>query len=289
MGKAGPIEAAKLITKVLSVVDGPRPTRDLLVEIIIGEGWLDALDAADKADQWLSRFKSRINHEIATCRDDGRFVAYHFNSSGDDYIQGSCFSEPLEPHEIREAKALRAFTHQIQRALNNLDAGQFEKLSGRLLTLLGVERAHISRRSADQGIDFFGRVAIGRMLKPQLLDMGAEKHMYVWLIGQSKHYPSTKVSTAEIRELVGSVELARSKIFAGSSDPLTELTMRICDPTFYMFFTSGTFTRDSKQLMTRAGVLAFEGLQLAQFLADHGIGIENGSFEEHVFLQWVNS
>lgn len=284
----GPIEAAKLISVALTVSAGPRSIRELLVEIIVNQGWYSSLDAEDKADEWLPRFKSRLKHEIAATRDEGGFLAFQFNSSGDDYVQGSCFCEPHELPEVQEAKIRRAYTFQIHECCLALDPEQFEQLSGRLLGLLNVEQAFVSRRSADQGIDFFGRVPIGKMLKPSLLDMGAEKHMFVWIVGQSKHYPQTKVSTGEIRELVGSIELARAKVFAGGRDPLEELRVRLCDPIVYMFFTSGTFTRDSKALLTRSGVLAFEGLQISQFIADHGVGTKDGEFNRDVFYQWLD-
>lgn len=287
MPRGGPIDAAKLIPAALSVSAGPRPVRELLVEIIVNQGWYSSLDAEDKADAWLPRFKSRMRHDITTIRDEGGFLSFQFNSSGDDYVQGSCFCEPHDPLEVQQAKIRRAYTLQVHNCCLGLTPNQFEQLSGKLLSLLNVEHAYVSRRSADQGIDFFGRVPIGKMLKPTLLDMGAEKHMFVWIIGQSKHYPLTKVSTGEIRELVGSVELARAKVFAGANDPLEDLTVRLCDPIFYMFFTSGTFTRDSKELMTRSGVLAFEGLQLAQFIADHGIGTVEGAFCQSAFHEWL--
>ena len=76
------------------------------------------------------------------------------------------------------------------------------------------------------------------MLKPEIISPGAEKHFSVWLVGQSKHYPNTRISTAEIRELVGSVELARAKVFAGSTNPLDELRVRLCDTIIYLFFTT---------------------------------------------------
>lgn len=285
----GPIEAARLISTVLSVVSAPRPVRDVLIDIIVSQSWYQSIEAADKADAWLRRFKSRVQHDIDTTRHEGGFLAYQFNASSDDYLQGSCWCGPHDTLDVQEAKAQRALTSQIYSSCSNLTPDEFETLSGRLLELLKVEKAFVSRRSADQGVDFFGRVPIGKMLKPDLLDMGAEKHMFVWIVGQSKHYPKTKVSTAEIRELVGSVELARAKVFAGVKDPLDELKVRLCDPIVYMFFTTGTFTRDSRDLLTRSGVLSFEGMQISQFLADHGIGMAGGAFNHAAFMLWLNA
>lgn len=285
----GPIEAARLISTVLSVTSAPRSARDVLIDIIVSQSWHQSIEAEDKADAWLKRFKSRLQHDIDTTRHEGGFLAYHFNPSSDDYLQGSCWCGPYDTPDVQEAKAQRALTNQLYNSCSNLTPDEFETLSGRLLHLLKVEKAFVSRRSADQGVDFFGRVPMGKMLKPDLLDMGAEKHMFVWIVGQSKHYPQTKVSTAEIRELVGSVELARAKVFAGAKDPLDELKVRLCDPIIYMFFTTGSFTRDSKELLSRSGVLSFEGMQISQFLADHGVGIVGGVFDHAAFVLWLNS
>jgi restriction endonuclease Mrr len=146
----------------------------------------------------------------------------------------------------------------------------------------------VTRASADQGIDFFGRVPIGEILKPAIIDSGVERHFKVWLVGQAKHYRSTQVSTKDIRELVGSVALAKSKVFAGKIDPLASLQMRICDPVVYMFFTTGSITRDARDILNRAGVVAMDGLQLAMFLADHSVGLDGIEFAPATFRAWLN-
>ncbi len=285
----GPSDAVRIIANTFSIEASPQPIRNLLVEVIIQEGWYGFDEASEKAEDWLPRVKSRLRMQILKSREDGGFLAFTFNSSSDDYLQGSCFCEPRDSKDVRDAKRRRSYTGQIYRFCLSLSDRLFERLSGKILALLKVEKPFVSRRTADQGIDFFGRVPIGQILKPSLLDMGAERHMFVWIVGQSKHYPVTRVSTAEIRELVGSVELARAKVFAGSKDPLEELVMRLCDPIIYVFFTSGSFTRDSKQLMARSGVLAFEGLQIAQFIADHGVAIVDGVFDEAAFSKWLEA
>ncbi|WP_171210285.1 MULTISPECIES: restriction endonuclease [unclassified Ruegeria] len=111
-----------------------------------------------------------------------------------------------------------------------INPNDFEWLCGRTLSLFQVEEEFVTRSSADQGIDFLGRVPVGEILKPAVIDPGPEQHFKVWLVGQAKHYQATQVSTKDIRELVGSVALAKSKVFAGKTDPLSNLQMRVCDP-----------------------------------------------------------
>jgi hypothetical protein len=286
---AGPSLAAELVHTAVSVVSAPRKTRSVLLDVILSQGWATGTEAEDKADLWLPRFKRRLRFTIEQSVEEGQYRSFAFNSSGDDYIQGYCFAEPGDPPEIIEAKGKRANTLHIHQHVAGITPAAFESLSGGVLKLLGVKEPKVSRRSADQGVDFYGRVHFGDIVKPALLDAGAEKHFYVWLVGQSKHYPESRVSTHEIRELVGSVQLARAKVFAGTTDPLEDLAAKVCDPVFYLFFTSGRFTRDSKDILSRSGVLSFNGLQIAQFLADHGVGLSGGAFDPRAFDAWLSS
>ena len=112
--------------------------------------------------------------------------------------------------------------------------------------------------------------------------------MKVWLVGQAKHYDASQVSTKDIRELVGSVSLARTKTYAGSKDPLARLQMRSCDPVVYLFFTTGRISRDARDLLQKAGVVGMDGGQLAIFLADCGVGLdEEGHFCREEFRRWA--
>lgn len=267
----------------------PRRTIEILLEIILAEGWFAGSVAQDRAEQWLVRFERRIYLAISNARDNGSYLTFAFNSSGSDYIQGSCFVEPADPIDIETAKIRRSKTLAIYDCCRSLLPAQVEDLCGKILKLLNVETPFVSRRSADQGIDFFGRVPYGEILKPSFLGAGAEKHIAVWVVGQAKHYPDTAIATGDIRQLVGSVELARAKVFVGNADPLSQLTARLCDPVIYLFITTGRFSRDSLELLARSGVLAFDGLQIGQFLADHGIGISGRSFESGAFHEWLAS
>lgn len=87
--------------------------------------------------------------------------------------------------------------------------------------------------------------------------------------------------------MVGSVSLAKSKIYAGSKDPLSNLQMRACDPVFFLFFTTGNISRDALDLLNKSGVVAMNGEQLAMFLADHGVGLLDGQFNDLEFRNWL--
>jgi hypothetical protein len=281
--RPGAHEAAKRISQVVGVSDAPRSTRAVLREIIISANWYSGNDADDRTDAWLTRFISRLVAILDEATSLGSVVTFTFNSSGTDFIQGACFAEPSASVAEKEAMANRTKLVDIFAQLASLTPIEFEKLSGRILALLGVSEPHVTQASADQGVDFYGRLSLGELLKPTSLTPGGEKQLHVWLVGQSKHYPQTSVGTGAIRELVGSVELARVKIFSGPSDPLSKLEVRLCDPIVYLMFTTGTFTAGSKALLTRSGVIAFDGMQISQLLADFCVGIENGNFNNQLF------
>ena len=252
-------------------------------------GWVGDDETADEiALQYLKKIKARINYERAIAHENGLACWVQLSEANDDYVEGACFVHSTDPVEVREAKALRKLTFHYFESFCELSPDHFERLCGRVLELLRVERPIVTRSSADQGIDFFGELSIGNLIKPKVLTPGAERQLRTWMVGQAKHYTAIQVSTADIRELVGSVSLAKAKVFAGKSDPLNELSIRVCDPVFFLFFTTGSMSRDARQLLHKSGVVGMDGMQLAMFLADHGIAQVNGEFMLEAFLGWVS-
>jgi hypothetical protein len=108
------------------------------------------------------------------------------------------------------------------------------------------------------------------------------------MLGQAKHYRAGQVSTFEIRELVGAVDLAKAGAYGSAMDKYADLRLRVCDPVFYLFFTTGRISSNSWRLIARSGVAAMDGNMIASFLADRGIGTDSkGVFQEDVFKHWL--
>lgn len=284
----GPSEAAKRLHGYIGFDEEPMKFFSLLVRIIEGEGHATGDEALELAERWLSSFKKFVAERIADETLQSRVPCCEVTPTNEDYVQGPCFVSPNASVDEIQQKKLRANKVHYIRSFSALGNDDFEVLCARVLSLWRVEKEFVSRRSADQGVDFFGRVPFGEILKPSAIGHGAERQLKLWLVGQAKNYSASQVSTKDIRELVGSVNLARSKTYAGSIDPLSQLEMRTCDPVFFLFFTTGNISKDAWSLLSKSGVVAMDGAQLAVFLADHGVGVVNGCFDHVEFLSWVH-
>lgn len=82
--------------------------------------------------------------------------------------------------------------------------------------------------------------------------------------------------------------MARARAFATPTS-LPDLEMRLCDPVFYLFFTTGKISRDGWALMRSSGVVGMDGGMVAAFLADHDVGCSSGTFEASLFAAWVTA
>jgi hypothetical protein len=90
-----------------------------------------------------------------------------------------------------------------------------------------------------------------------------------------------------LRDLVGAVELAKGKAFGSAGEKYKDLHLRACDPVFYLFITTGSMTENSWRLIKHSGVAGMDGAMVASFLADRGIGMEGGTFNNLRFRQWL--
>jgi hypothetical protein len=288
--KPGPTLVSKIILERFPIDSPPRPIVDIITEIILQENWdMDKAIARERAEIWsentLNILRSELNHMIEI----GRPPRYMFNPSSSYMIQGVCFIAPHDSQDLRESKLRRLKSNLYFDLFAELSPDQFEDLCGKFIGLLGVTDPVVTRRSADEGIDFFGKLSLESIFFPQDLTPTLQKQLVIWLVGQAKHYKSIQSGTQEIRDLVGSVTLGRSSIFGSLQNPYPELKIRVGDPVFIIFMTTGTFSSNSWRLMNRSGVIGMDGEMLAAFLADRGIGVVDGQFSKMEFLNWISA
>lgn len=287
--RPGPSRAKQIFVGSIDVESEPRSAVDWLVEIGLDEGWHEnESEAREAAERWSDRFLDLLRQDLNEHRQMGRFAPFEFNSSSSYLIQGCAFIEPRDSDDVRAAKARRSQYDDYAEALRELSPREFEALCSGLLDVIGVEDVETTAYSADEGIDFYGKLKLGRFILVEDFYPGVQQQLSVWMLGQAKHYVASKVSTFEVRELVGAIELARAGAYGSVGEKYADLRLRVCDPVFYLFFTTGRISLNSWRLIHRSGVAAMDGDMVAAFLADHAVGTDDrGEFREEGFKSWI--
>jgi hypothetical protein len=67
------------------------------------------------------------------------------------------------------------------------------------------------------------------------------------------------------------------------------LDIRLCDPIFYLFFTTGTISPPGWRLLARSGVVGMDGEMVAAFLCDRDVGLVDDEFDIGAFATWLDS
>jgi hypothetical protein len=248
--KPGPASAKSVLTSTILVDATPKPAVERLASICLSQGWCsNECDASELAEKWEARFIDLLQYELSELHRIGRFSAFAFNSSSSYLIQGSAFIEPVDSEEVKDAKRRRSRCSEYTAAFVHFSPRDFEALCVGILDLIGVEQPQITPYSGDEGIDFYGRLKLEKYIFAHDFYPGIQRQLTVWMLGQAKHYGSGVVSTFEIRDLVGAVELAKGGAFGASAEKYADLRIRVCDPILYLFFTTGRISLNSWRLI----------------------------------------
>lgn len=290
-GRPGPRKAVALLVRSLDIEATPRPLRDLLCQVILSEEWESQQSAAEeRAESWEANALTLIKDALGKPDRFGRPSVLEINSSSDYLIQGAAFVEGTETHEGLQHKSRRKHIFRLLSAMRSLSAQEFEGFCTRVIQKIGAEASCTTKLSGDEGIDFFGKLKLKNHIFPDDVAPTLQSQLNVWLIGQAKHYRAIKVATPDIRELVGSVELARHSAFSSiKGSPYPDLDILACDPVFILFFTTGEISLDGWRLLERSGVVGMDGLMLSAFLCDRGVCQSEGHFSESEFQVWARS
>lgn len=279
-----------LARRLVELLDSSSPPKDIhrcLAELAQADGHAGSIN---EALELVERLVPGVQHELhqmqnAAMRDGVTWDIELFGSS-DEWVRGASFDDPGLPAANRTARARRAFVEEAKVALQKLKAREFEFACATVLRLLGCQDPRTTRHSDDGGIDFHGRLELkGRLDTPSPYG-GLDERARVWLIGQAKHYPRSNLGPAVIREMVGTVELART---GGALQDWPGLTLRPFDASIILVFTTGGFSVGAKALLSRSGIVSMDGNQLATFLTDAGTGIREpgGAFDDSLFHEQV--
>ena len=239
-------------------------------------------DAQEIVEPLLGEIRNRILEHRLMAEAEGVAWNVELYGSDDEWIRGASFQDKsLDPLELG-VRARRAHSDSVLIELQRLSAVEFERACTEVISRLGCANPYTSPIRDDGGIDFYGQLALKGRLQTPLPLGGIDSRANVWLIGQAKHYPTRAVGPEVVRELVGSVELART---SGAIHSWKGLELRPFDATVLLVFTTGRFSSGSLKLLARSGVLAMSGKQLSTFLCDAGLGfVENSpSFDPDQF------
>lgn len=166
--------------------------------------------------------------------------------------------------------------------LKEIDPIQFEYLCAYYVGLLGCDDFKATRRSSDQGLDFYGSLPFDQysFFKPI--------HGKIFLIGQAKLY-TAKVGTSEIREFFGSIELLRRRIFSSETYAYSIATeLKQYTPINPIFITSSSFTKDSIELCIQLGIRMIDIVKLLTLLASDEELFDENKFDKQALLKKIN-
>ncbi len=287
----GPKAASIILESRLEIAAPPRPLAYLITKTCIDEGWADdESTASELSETWVRRVHTHLLRNLNELRELGRFVSYAFNSSSNDHLQGAAFIEPTDSPDVKEAKEQLSRFNDYSILLRGLSPREFEKLCAGVLRELGATSPVVTPFSKDEGIDFFGKLdlSVETGILPQFANV--VKQLKVWIIGQAKHYEDgdSAVPIANLRELAGSVSLARGAAFPVRGDDYLEPRLRIYDPVFVAFLTTSRISATAWRLIEKSGMIGMDGDMIASFLADKRIGLCEDQFDSEQFRSWLN-
>lgn len=284
----GQAAAAQWVIFEFPLAHEPIDLEALIVNIGNKESWFASDDEAQElAEKWKGGVATRLKKFLNDAVLRGWPARYEFNSSDPDSIQGSSFIEGTESEELQREKSARIHMDTYMKFAQELTGREFEAVCRGILNLMGCENPVLTARGNDQGIDFYGLLRMtGRL--DRKYERGIDRAMRSWIIGQAKQV-GEPVGTPEIRELMGSIQLAQFGVNADKGRALAQLDLKPYDSVMPFFITTGTFSRDAWSLIDQTGLVGMDGPTVAALLADHCVADVNGACEAEAFHAWVES
>lgn len=276
---------------VVGISGGPQRLKPLIETQLVSHFGILPLVAAESAERLESQIIDLIIERETEYQSQGEVFSLTLSSISKRSIMGSCHVEPSDNDRVAEVKRRRLKVSDLLNSFRSLTFDEFEQFGASILRELGADFAKVTPRSGDQGIDFYGVLSIGRVAGEPTGISQLSHDLKLRFAGQAKHYPNSTVGPSAVRELVGSVSLARYKDFTSETEIFDDLELLSFNPIITMIFTTGSFTRGARELAEKAGIIARSGEQLAVFLADRGVGMIDGDdgleFNLGAFQEWL--
>jgi len=140
---------------------------------------------------------------------------------------------------------------EFQNAINELSSTEFESLSAYILKIAGCETYWRTPESHDQGLDAFGYLSFLERTSGEWF-AGVPRLI---LLAQAKHFSTCKVGSKDIREFIGSSQLAVHKIYSTIDDRYSDLDIPPFCPVGLIFITTEEIPLTVKRLGVRSGMI----------------------------------
>jgi hypothetical protein len=276
-------------------IDGaPRRLLEAIEQELLYKFALSAIEAAEAAEKHLQSISRLITSNGEQSAAQGLIYPLTILGNFSDVVAGSCCLFQDDSPLLGQLKSQRTQADALLLQMQQLSPDQFEKFGAKVLAELGVQFAKVTPHSNDQGIDFYGELSLGQAQERPAEFYKLAHDVRFAFVGQAKHYPKSSLGPDIVRELVGALSLARTKTFSKAHlDLLESVAIKPFSPLLAMLFTTGGLTSGAIQLANEAGIIARTGQQLAVFLADKGVGMEQTStghlFRQDLFQAWLNN
>lgn len=278
---------------VIGAAGAPRRLRDVIEHELRGHFGFLEIQAAETAERFELRVAELIIEKQNTADSQGTFATLSIIGSSGNVVVGSCREAPGDGAAVLTAKLNRLHAEPLLATMKTLSFADFERFGASVLRELGAQSVSVTAHSNDQGIDFFGVLNLGGLQNFPTQFFRLTHDVELRFAGQAKHYPTRSVGTATVRELIGSISLARSGTFSSDTTAFDSLRLKPFNPLLPLLFTTGTITAGAEKLASNAGIIARGGVQLAVFLADRGVGMVEAAdgtraFDQGRFQQWLD-
>ena len=283
-----PKDVIPKLAEVIGITGEPVRLRDAIERVLQESFDLPPIQALEQAEI----FEEPIRDLITKDEETNPYPILTIVLSAGHLVAGYCHINPSDSSEVAAAKRSRLNIDPLLLEIRELTFQEFELFGACVLRELGAKPVWVTPHSDDQGIDFYGILSLGQnSFLPSPFGQLAHD-VRLRFAGQAKHYPNNPIGPEMIRELVGSISLARHKVFTTNAEMFDDLELLPFNPLVAMFFTTGRFTSGALELAQKSGVIAKSGEQLAVFLADRRIGMyeDKGKvrFDKDRFHAWLS-
>jgi hypothetical protein len=275
----------------LGVTGAPVFLRDAIERELLEAGFSAAL-AAEKVEVLKPKVNAEIDRRREVCEACGRLAILHVRDDFSEIVSGSCYIYNDDYEDVKNTKIARSLSGDLYDHIVGLSFDNFESFGRSVLREIGCAKARVTPRAGDQGIDFYGELSVGEIINADYATVRLMHETRLKIVGQAKHYPDRQIGPSIVRELVGALSLARVGAFSKDGIEIFEgINISPFSPVLAMLFSTGEFTKGAVRLAEKAGIVVFSGWQLAVFLSDRRVGLENVEggwrFNADQFADWL--